>query len=346
MCADFYIAFVLGFVCMMLVLSMNSKRQRRPNVRLGEIGDLSAAFACGAYKKSKVGVRNRRWKHDFVYSNEDEGNFFPEISQKSSEFTVSDPVVSPGLSLDLQQNIENKNPNSLKTVFELPNSNRITVDKTKLDFGNVRRKCRLMKRRGRNTKGTNFVFATKYNTKVSAEFSSEDVNNRVFVSNWNSGFSPEFSSEARKEYGEKEFVGLKSNTSEFCNVNGFNNSSDETTTPTSKDSYEDNSNEMTCQHGNSDELFTENGYCEVGNEFLKYDDGLGNVQMGASDVNSVRIWLEGMGFGKYAGLFETHEVDEEALPLLTFEDLKEMGVFAVGPRRKLFAAIRQLGEGG
>ncbi|XP_076899077.1 uncharacterized protein LOC143552841 [Bidens hawaiensis] len=56
-------------------------------------------------------------------------------------------------------------------------------------------------------------------------------------------------------------------------------------------------------------------------------------------VNNVGRWLEDVGFGRYAGVFEMHEVDEEALPLLTLDDLKEMGVLAVGPRRKLYAAI-------
>ncbi|KAI3777499.1 hypothetical protein L1987_47299 [Smallanthus sonchifolius] len=59
-------------------------------------------------------------------------------------------------------------------------------------------------------------------------------------------------------------------------------------------------------------------------------------------VNGVGRWLEDVGFGRYGGMFEMHEVDEEALPLLTLDDLKEMGVLAVGARRKLYAAICRL----
>ncbi|KAI7753073.1 hypothetical protein M8C21_003358 [Ambrosia artemisiifolia] len=59
-------------------------------------------------------------------------------------------------------------------------------------------------------------------------------------------------------------------------------------------------------------------------------------------VNSVGGWLEDAGFGRYEGVFEMHEVDEEALPLITVDDLKEMGLLAVGTRRKLYAAICQL----
>ncbi|KAI4319172.1 hypothetical protein MLD38_032804 [Melastoma candidum] len=61
-----------------------------------------------------------------------------------------------------------------------------------------------------------------------------------------------------------------------------------------------------------------------------------------AQVSSVGRWLEEIGFGKYAGVFEMHEVDEEALPLLTIQDLKEMGFSAVGPRRKLYEAIRRV----
>jgi hypothetical protein len=58
--------------------------------------------------------------------------------------------------------------------------------------------------------------------------------------------------------------------------------------------------------------------------------------------DGVKGWLQGLGLSKYAEQFEEHEVDQEVLPLLTFDDLKEMGVMAVGSRRKLFDAIQQL----
>eukprot|EP00250_Pteridium_aquilinum_P014142 c21806_g1_i1 orf=488-1915(+) len=61
-------------------------------------------------------------------------------------------------------------------------------------------------------------------------------------------------------------------------------------------------------------------------------------------VTGVRGWLQNLGLGKYVQQFEAHEVDSEVLPLLTFDDLKEMGITAVGARRKLFYAIQQLGK--
>lgn len=53
-------------------------------------------------------------------------------------------------------------------------------------------------------------------------------------------------------------------------------------------------------------------------------------------------WLEGLGLGKYRPVFEIHEVDEEVLGLLTLDDLKEMGISAVGSRRKMYSAIQSL----
>lgn len=61
--------------------------------------------------------------------------------------------------------------------------------------------------------------------------------------------------------------------------------------------------------------------------------------------NGVRIWLNGLGLGRYAPVFEVHEVDDEVLPLLTLEDLKDMGISAVGSRRKMYTAIQKLGKG-
>ncbi|GJM97254.1 hypothetical protein PR202_ga14167 [Eleusine coracana subsp. coracana] len=56
----------------------------------------------------------------------------------------------------------------------------------------------------------------------------------------------------------------------------------------------------------------------------------------------VKAWLDGLGLSRYAPVFEIHEVDDEVLPLLTLEDLKDMGIGAVGSRRKMYAAIQKL----
>ncbi|XP_052204279.1 uncharacterized protein LOC127809490 [Diospyros lotus] len=61
--------------------------------------------------------------------------------------------------------------------------------------------------------------------------------------------------------------------------------------------------------------------------------------------NGVRNWLIGLGLSRYAPVFEIHEVDDEVLPMLTLEDLKDMGINAVGSRRKMYSAIQKLGKG-
>ncbi|KAJ0988752.1 hypothetical protein J5N97_007108 [Dioscorea zingiberensis] len=59
-----------------------------------------------------------------------------------------------------------------------------------------------------------------------------------------------------------------------------------------------------------------------------------------SDDGGVRSWLDRLGLGRYAPAFEIHEVDDEVLPFLTLEDLKDMGINAVGSRRKICTIVQ------
>ena len=54
-------------------------------------------------------------------------------------------------------------------------------------------------------------------------------------------------------------------------------------------------------------------------------------------------WLRGLGLEQYEPAFRDNEIDWEVLPKLTSEDLKEIGVVAIGHRRKLLDAIAALG---
>ena len=56
----------------------------------------------------------------------------------------------------------------------------------------------------------------------------------------------------------------------------------------------------------------------------------------------VMVWLRSLGLGKYEAAFRENEIDETVLPNLTAEDLKELGVAALGHRRKLLDAIAAL----
>ena len=53
-------------------------------------------------------------------------------------------------------------------------------------------------------------------------------------------------------------------------------------------------------------------------------------------------WLRSLGLERYEAAFRENEIDETVLPGLTAEDLKELGVAALGHRRKLLDAIAAL----
>lgn len=57
--------------------------------------------------------------------------------------------------------------------------------------------------------------------------------------------------------------------------------------------------------------------------------------------DEVRHWLEANGFGQWAELFQSHGIDADALPMLSEQHLREIGV-PMGPRVKLLAALARL----
>ena len=56
-------------------------------------------------------------------------------------------------------------------------------------------------------------------------------------------------------------------------------------------------------------------------------------------------WLRGLGLGRYEQAFRENEIDLRVLPELTADDLKELGVAAIGHRRLLLKAIADLAAG-
>ena len=56
----------------------------------------------------------------------------------------------------------------------------------------------------------------------------------------------------------------------------------------------------------------------------------------------IGAWLRGIGLGQYEAAFRNNEIDEEILPNLTAEDLRDLGVTVVGHRRKFLTAIEEL----
>src|SRR6201984_2084219 len=65
---------------------------------------------------------------------------------------------------------------------------------------------------------------------------------------------------------------------------------------------------------------------------------------GAEDHRmDIAAWLQGLGLERYVPAFRDNEIDWEVLPKLTSEDLREIGVAAIGHRRKLLDAIAARG---
>jgi hypothetical protein len=56
----------------------------------------------------------------------------------------------------------------------------------------------------------------------------------------------------------------------------------------------------------------------------------------------VAVWLRSLGLEKYEAAFRENEINERVLPSLTAEDLKELGITALGHRRILLDAIAAL----
>src|SRR4029077_20566175 len=53
-------------------------------------------------------------------------------------------------------------------------------------------------------------------------------------------------------------------------------------------------------------------------------------------------WLRSLGLERYEAAFRENEINERVLPSLTAEDLKELGITALGHRRILLDAIAAL----
>ena len=56
----------------------------------------------------------------------------------------------------------------------------------------------------------------------------------------------------------------------------------------------------------------------------------------------IAAWLKSLGLGQYEYAFRENAIDADVLPKLTAEDLKELGITAIGHRRKLLEAIAAL----
>ena len=58
----------------------------------------------------------------------------------------------------------------------------------------------------------------------------------------------------------------------------------------------------------------------------------------------VREWLRSLGLVQYEQKFWDNKIDADVLPHLTADDLTDIGVVAMGDRRRLLAAIAALAD--
>ena len=61
-------------------------------------------------------------------------------------------------------------------------------------------------------------------------------------------------------------------------------------------------------------------------------------------MTDLSAWLASLGLEQYAATFAENAIDHDLLPTLTADDLKEIGVTALGHRKTLLAAIAALAE--
>ncbi|KAK6131967.1 hypothetical protein DH2020_034292 [Rehmannia glutinosa] len=60
------------------------------------------------------------------------------------------------------------------------------------------------------------------------------------------------------------------------------------------------------------------------------------------DVSPVVEWLRNLGLAKYEEIFVRQEIDWDALQCLTEEDLCDIGITTLGPRKKILCALKEL----
>ncbi|KAL6983999.1 hypothetical protein U1Q18_017374 [Sarracenia purpurea var. burkii] len=261
--------------------SVAPKRQRRPSVRLGEIGDQPATLSYDSQAR-----RPKSWR---FYKD-------PGLAAKSSKTRPLTNLVNGGA--DCHETLE-------------------TGDN--IDFGNRKPK---LKRPTTKRVRTNWTVATKVDN--GAEGDGREDNNDEFRD-----FEPEGSESPLKE--QSPLQSIDNVAVDFWN--GYRRPG-RVRLSESRDRDQDDgvpesdSRDRKC--GTSRDRKFGSG-SERGRDWF-LDDG-------------VRNWLTGLGLGRYAPVFEIHEVDDDVLPMLTLDDLKDMGINAVGSRRKLYTEIQKLQKG-
>ncbi|XP_068667026.1 uncharacterized protein [Aristolochia californica] len=285
-----------------LAPGLGSKRQRRPSVRLGDIGEQSAAAAAISY--DAFARRGKQWKiPSMAHQAKDPGG--------QGKGSKTRPLMTLGNG-DCHETLEDEEKTG-PAEGNLDSMVGVGIWKPK-DF-KVKRGGGVLKR-----PRTNWVSRVEEGAEGADEkLSGEEEEFR--------DFDPEGSESPLREspIRSQENLGMDKNHDRRLMRARVSESRDHEAIEL--DVPSDNTDGRDWKCGTSVER---NG---------------GSEKRGRTLEDGVRMWLNALGLGRYAPVFEIHEVDEEVLPLLTLEDLKDMGINAVGSRRKMFAAIQKLGRG-
>lgn len=287
--------------------TIGSKRQRRPSVRLGDIGgDRHQLYDSHVRRATAGGGGGKQLKHQ-AGDHKKEG-------MKSSKSRIL-------------MNMSGGNSGELNETLD-ENLDGIAIGSWKVKES---------KRRG-PVKRARSNWASK-----NSEISSGDNNNNIKNNNNNnnSGNFDQFNDNDSKNFeGEDLDSGLKENSVDDDDGGGVGDD----------DGGDDGDEERDVLYYDRRGVnVIRNNKDQHSNDGLELSGPSDNEPRGWSrgrgNVDGVRIWLNSLGLGRYAPVFEVHEVDDEVLPMLTLEDLKDMGINAVGSRRKMFCAIQKLGKG-
>ncbi|XP_015902272.2 uncharacterized protein LOC107435228 [Ziziphus jujuba] len=254
-------------------LPLAPKRQRRPSVRLGEIGDQPAATV--SYESQLRRARHHPWRYP-------KDRDFSSKAVKARSITN---LVNGGGDSHENQEAEERNQNGEGSNLELGNRN-------------------VKAKRGTVTKRVRSNWISNSNSKLDDGGAEGDSREDV-----DEGFR-DFDPDSDSPLKDPSPVHSVDNAAVDL-WNGHRRSGSRARVLESR----------------------ENDAVELDNIMLDYN------------CSGVRSWLIDLGLSRYAPVFEIHEVDDDVLPMLTLEDLKDMGINAVGSRRKMYTAIQKLRKG-
>lgn len=270
--------------------SLAPKRQRRPSVRLGEIGEQSYDHSHSHSRRSKTW----RFHKD------------PSLAAKTSKTRPLTNLVNSG-DANRHENLENNDENH----------------NYGFDLGGKKAKSRKPTKRAR----TNWASAAAKSEAAASNGGGIIENDTIFRDENHENddfreFGPEGSESPIREQSPVHSAGNQNMGLQFWDRRAMR----------ARLSH----SESLDRHDNNDNINLNNTVNGIHNEMNSGDE---------NRSGGVRDWLIGLGLGRYAPVFEIHEVDDEVLPMLTLEDLKDMGINAVGSRRKMYDAILKLRKG-